>query len=148
VAIVKQWRPVLGRWTYEVPRGFGEKMDKARVAGQLGTMKIADLPLGTLTREFGEEVMKDAVLTSITHLGNLAENSGTHAVAPSYFMIQIKVPESVLKSKLKGSDDEIGDVQLWTRDRLTSELGGRICDNHSIVACALSLRFLDGFSLT
>lgn len=32
-AIVKQWRLPLGQWTYEMPRGFGEKLDNASSRG-------------------------------------------------------------------------------------------------------------------
>lgn len=136
-AIVKQWRPVLCRWTYEIPRGFGEKMDEARIAGTLGTMKIGDLPLGTMARELGEEVMNAAEITSITHLGNVAQNSGTDAVAPSFFLVAISVEESILSKRLKGADDEISQVFLWDADTVEMEVGRRLVDGHTLMALKL-----------
>lgn len=140
-AIVKQWRLPLGQWTYEVCRGFGDKLDKAHIQGELGTLKIGDLPLGTLARELGEEVMATAAISSVTHLGNIAENSGTHAVAPAYFLVQIEVDEDKLAKKVKGSEGMC--VQLYTADALDMQIGKRICDSHSIVALTLANRHID-----
>lgn len=141
-AIVNQWRVPLQQWTYEVPRGFGDRADQSRIQGSLGTLKIADLPLGTLTREFGEEVMKSAEITSVTHLGNIAENSGTHAVTPSYFLVQVQLPEEQLAARLQGAEAEIK-VQLWDASRVRSELGQKLCDSHTITALALALRYIE-----
>lgn len=140
-AIVKQWRVPLGQWTYEVCRGFGEKLDKAQIQGELGTLKIGDLPLGTLTRELGEEVMATAEVRSVTHLGNIAENSGTNAVAPAYFLVQIEVDDAKLQGKIKGSEGL--KVYLWTADEVVRQTGKRIADNHSIVALTLAGRHID-----
>ncbi len=141
-AIVKQWRLTVGQWTYEIPRGFGEKLDKAQIAGALGTIKIGDLPLATLIRELGEEVMAQAEVTSVTHLGNVAENSGTHAVAPSYFLVQLTVEQEKLDAKLKGTEDM--KVYLWDADEVSRQLGVKIQDSHSIVAVALAMRYIEG----
>jgi hypothetical protein len=141
-AIAKQWRLPLSQWTYEFPRGFGEKLDGASINGTLGTLKIADLPLGTLAREQTEEVMASAVVTSVTHLGNVAENSGTCAIAPSYFLVQLTVDADKLDAKVKGSEDLIS-IKLWEPGTLRSELGRNLCDNHSITAAALALSYID-----
>jgi hypothetical protein len=142
-AIVKQWRLPLGRWMYEVPRGFGERIDKAKLAGALGTLSIGDLPLGTLARELGEEVMAGAEVASVTHLGNVAQDSGTHAVVPSYFLVQLRLPEDRLGDKLKGSDDEVAKVFLWDAARVRAEFGRKLCDNHTIAALSLALNYID-----
>lgn len=141
-AIVKQWRLPLGRWMYEVPRGFSEKLDNAKLSGKLGTVGIGDLPLGTLARELGEEVMAGATVTSVTHLGNVAQDSGTHNVAPSYFLIMLHVPEAVLARGLKGSDDEVAKVKLWDAATVRAEIGQRLCDNHTITALSLALNYI------
>jgi len=141
-AIVKQWRLPLCQWTYEVCRGFGEKLDKAHIQGELGTLKIGDLPLGTLTRELGEEVMATAEVRSVTHLGNIAENSGTSAVAPAHFLVQLQVDEALLAAKLKGADATLK-VYLWTADELDRQLGNRIADNHSVTALCLATRYIE-----
>ncbi|MDZ4835605.1 MAG: hypothetical protein SGJ27_17660 [Candidatus Melainabacteria bacterium] len=137
-AIIKQWRVPLGVWTYEVCRGFGDKLDNAQIHGQLGTLKIGDLPIGTLTRELGEEVMATAEISSVTHLGNIAENSGTNAVSPAHFLVQIQVDEARLSDKLKGTEGL--KVYLWTADEVDRQFGKRIADNHSITALSLALR--------
>jgi hypothetical protein len=142
-AIVKQWRLPLGQWTYEVPRGFGDKLDQACIAGNLGTLKIGDLPLGTLARELGEEVMKTCQVDSVTHLGNIAENSGTSAVAPSYFLVQLQVDEAQLHAKLNGSESELLKVYLWNQAEVDRQIGQRIADNHSIVALSLASRYIE-----
>jgi hypothetical protein len=141
-AIVKQWRLPLSQWTYEVPRGFGEQVDKAQINGVLGTISIADLPLGTVTRELGEEVMKDATIQSITHLGNIAENSGTSNIAPSYFLVQITVDEKLLEGKISGSEDSMK-VYFWDAATVQTELGQKIVDNHSITGLALARRHIE-----
>lgn len=142
-AIVKQWRLPLGRWMYEVPRGFSEKLDEAKLSGKLGTVGIGDLPLGTLSRELGEEVMAGAKVTSVTHLGNVAQDSGTHNVAPAYFLIQLRVPDDVLAGGLKGTDDEVAKVKLWDADAVRAEIGQRLCDNHTITALCLALNYIE-----
>ncbi len=141
-AIVKQWRLPLAQWTYEVPRGFGDKIDNAHIAGNLGTIQIGDLPLGTVSRELGEEVMKTCQITSVTHLGNVAENSGTNNVAPSYFLVQLQVDEAQLQAKLQGSESELLKVLLWSQAEVDRQIGQRIADNHSIVALSLASRYI------
>jgi hypothetical protein len=141
-ATVKQWRLPLGQWTYEIPRGFGDKLDQAAIQGALGTIKIGDLPLGTVVRELGEEVMKDAEITSVTHLGNIAENSGTSAVVPSYWLVQIRVDESKLQAKVGGSEDALK-VHLWDAARVRSEIGIKLADNHTITAITLASRHIE-----
>jgi hypothetical protein len=140
-AIVKQWRLPLAQWTYEMPRGFGDKLDQAQIAGALGTIKIADLPLGMLERELGKEVMAEAEITSVTHLGNIAENSGTSAIAPSYFLVQLRVDEARL-AHVQGSENGLS-IKLWDAQELRNQLGRKLCDNHSITAAALALRHIE-----
>ncbi len=133
-AIVKQWRPALGRWTYEVPRGFG-KADEARSNCRLGTNEV-NLPLATLNRELGENVMQNVAIVSVSYLGNIAENSGTNAVEPSYFLVRLQLPEEQLAEKMS-SGDELK-VELWDADRVRAELGLKLRDNHSITALMLA----------
>jgi hypothetical protein len=141
-AIVKQWRLPLGQFTYELARGFGENLDKAHINGVLGTLKIGDLPLGTLARELSEEVMASAVITSVTHLGNIAENSGTNAVTPSYFLVQMTVDQDKLSARLKGSEEGMA-IRLWDAKTTRSELGRKLCDNHSIAGVALAFAYIE-----
>jgi len=142
-AIVKQWRLPLGRWTYEVPRGFGESVDSAKIQGALGHLKIADLPLGTLERELGEEVVRGGDITSITHLGNTAESSGTNTHTPANFLVEVAVDEDALQRRCKEKQGETR-LELWDLKRVRLEIGGRICDNHSLAALALAFEYLKG----
>lgn len=141
-AVVKQWRLPLGRWTYEMPRGFGEKLDQAKASGQTpADVKVKDLPLATLVRELGDDIMSGAQVTSITHLGDIAENSGTNAVEPSYFLVQIKVDEDKLKGKLVGNEDGMV-VKLWDTATLEQEIGNKLRDNHTLTAITLATKHL------
>lgn len=142
-AIVKQWRVPLGRWTYEIPRGFSEKLDNAQITGKLGTVSIGDLPLGNVTRELGEEVMANATVMSMTHLGNVAQDTSFHSAAPAYFLVQILVPPDVLGEKLRGSDDEVSRVLLWDTATIRAELGQKICDSHTITGLVLVFNHID-----
>lgn len=144
--IVKQWRYALGMYTYEVPRGFGESMDKAKVACRLGSMTIGDTPLGTGLRELGEEFFANAKITSVTHLGNIAENTGTHDVFPSHYLIQISAPYDKINSGIAGSDNEIKEVQLWDRGMVEAEMGNKLCDNHTLTALALTMMHIKRLS--
>lgn len=137
-AIVKQWRLPLCQWTYEVPRGFGDKLDKAKSQGSLDALTLADLPLGILTRELGDAIMTNARILAVTHLGNIAENSGTSAVQPNYFLARIEVDEALLQAKLKGSNDL--KVYFWTEEEVNEQIGNKLADNHSIVALSLATR--------
>jgi hypothetical protein len=141
--IVKQWRLPLSRWTYEVPRGFSEKLDNAQIASRLGTLGIGDLPLGAVVRELGEEVMADAKVTSITHLGNVAQDTSFHTAAPAYFLVQIATPKGVDEASLRGTDDEISRVLLWDAAKLQAEWGQKICDSHTITALSLAFNHID-----
>jgi hypothetical protein len=140
-AIVRQWRLPLARWTYEIARGFGENLDKANANGSLAGLNLGDLPLGTLSRELGEELMSGATLTSVTHLGTIAENSGTSAVTPSYFLVQLALDERKLADTFKIEDGAA--IRLWDIAQVRKELGRKLCDSHSLTAVALALNYID-----
>lgn len=140
-AIVKQWRPALGRYTYEFPCGFGEALDKATVAGALGQIKIGELPLGTLWRELGEEVQQAAEVVSVTHLGNIAQNTGTDCVIPAHYLVLLRAPEEMLTGHLTGEENLM--VQLWDKARVQEEIGRRLADNHTLAALTLVFNHMD-----
>jgi hypothetical protein len=145
LAIVKQWRTPLGRWTYEIPRGGGESIDAARIHGQLGTIRIGDLPLGTMLRELGEEVMSNARVVTLTHLGNVAENTGTHNAFPAYFLVHLHVDSD---ARVMAGSEKLQSirVELWPLGKAKAEMGGKLCDNHSITALALAMNYIDKLS--
>lgn len=142
--IVKQWRLPLGRWTYEFPRGFAEKLDATKLTELVGTFNVKDLPmLGTLARELGDTLMSEAEITSVTHLGKIAENSGTHNVEPSFFLVQLKVDETLLDLRLKATESPLLAVQLWTPQETRNQVAGKLADCHSITAVTLALRHIE-----
>jgi len=144
VAIVKQWRLPLCRWTYELPRGFSELMDSSKAQGTDREIQVSQLPLGTVSRELGEEVMAGAKISGFTYLGDIAQDSGYHTASPSYFMVNINVDPGVLEGKLKGSgEDEVSAVQLWQPQEVWNQIGRKIRDGHSVTCAALARRALE-----
>jgi hypothetical protein len=141
-ALVKQWRLTIQQWTYEVPSSFSGNADQARSNGSLGALQISDLPLTTIVRELGAEMMSKASITSVAHLGNIAENTGTHAVSPSYFLVQIQVPVQLLDTRLHDFNAQIK-VKLWDGARVRREFGRKLKDSHTITALALALSAID-----
>jgi len=137
--LVRQWRVTLGRYTFELPRGFSEKLDQAQIQSQFGTIKIGDLPLGTLARELGEEVMATGQIISVTHLGNVAENTGTHNVLPSVFLVAIEAEPAKLRERL---DQEIQSIAFKTATEVTAAIGQELCDLHTLGALMLATRHL------
>lgn len=142
IAIVKQWRLPLSKWTYELPRGFaGEKLEQASSKQQFAALSFADLPLATLARELGPEVMEGAEIKAINKLGCIAENSGTSNISPNYFLVQVQVDQTLFSQRVNGSADELK-VYFWDCEQVQAELGKRISDSHSIVGLSLAMPFL------
>lgn len=144
-AIVKQWRLPLGRWTYELPRGFCESNDLFRVLSAEGAVRLSDLPLGVLERELGKALVEGAELTSVTHLGTIAQNTSTDSASPSYFLVQVEAPEAVLPQRLKDADG-VGQVKLWEAATVRTEMGRKLCDSHTITALALAFAHFERIS--
>lgn len=151
-AIVKQWRVPLARWTMEVPRGFNDKLVQAALrsddnSGESGgivgapKLSITDLPLATIVRELTADVVNSGRVVSVANLGNIAENSGTHAVSPGFFLVQLEVDEAKLGARLKGTDEL--KMQLWDASRVRQEFGGKLADMHTITGLALAMRHIE-----
>lgn len=86
-AVVKQCRIPLGlRWTYEFPRGYAEIGDQHKIEGHLANLRLADLRLGVVERELGEEIAKAARIRTLAHLSNIALNTGPDATVTPVFM--------------------------------------------------------------
>ncbi len=136
-AVVKQWRVPLGRWTYELPRGFCESNDLFRVLSTEGAMRLADLPLGLLERELGSNLVAEAELTSVTHLGDIAQNTCTDTATPAYFLIQMEAPDLSVQQRVRDTDG-FNQVKLWDAAMVRNEMGRKLCDSHTITALALA----------
>lgn len=87
VLFTRQWRVNLGRYTWEVPRGFSEKWD----SGKETTKDTLPKGLQTAIREAHEEVanLAGAKITT-TYLGKVAENSGTHIGEPAIWLLELE----------------------------------------------------------
>lgn len=139
-AIVKQWRLPLCQWTYEVPRGFCHKLDQGRADGQFNQLSVPDLPLGIIIRELGQDLMAAAQIKSITHLGDIAENSGTSSVVPGYYLVSLSVDPDKLQNKTGGTELK---VALWDGAQVQAEFGGKLRDSHTLTALALAQRHIN-----
>lgn len=140
-AIVKQWRVPLARWTMEVPRGFNDKLVEAAGTEGAPKLSITELPLATIVRELTADVVNSGRVVSVTNLGNIAENSGTHAVSPGFFLVQLEVDEAKLGARLKGTDEL--KLQLWDAERVRQEFGRKLADMHTITGLALAMRHIE-----
>lgn len=142
LVFVRQFKLPFGDYTVEVPRGFSEAVDSAAQSKTLDELTVEGAcskgPLNTLLRELGEEVINPKAVLSVTVLGNSGENSTTHNVFPTIFLVRLDVDESKLKSKVSDLGDKLT-LALMSPNQARSELGHRIDDYHSIVAVSLAL---------
>lgn len=86
IVMVRQWRVPLGRYTWEVPRGFSETWD----SGKETTKETLPKSLQTALREAGEEIGASSASITAHYLGQVAENSGTHLGSPAYWLLDLK----------------------------------------------------------
>jgi len=138
VALVRQFRTALGMETWELPRGFCDKVDTvAKHSGDPRSLGLNDLPK-VLVRELGEEVVKSARINALTAFGQVAENSGTENVAPDAYLLDIQVDEAGLEKRLGGSEN-LG-ILLLTWGELEKGDGVELDDLHSLAMLALARR--------
>jgi 8-oxo-dGTP pyrophosphatase MutT (NUDIX family) len=85
VLLLQQWRVNLGRYTWEIPRGFSEAWESEKET------TVDTLPKGmkTALRELREETGIAVRKIVPTFLGTMAENSGTHMGSPAYWLLEI-----------------------------------------------------------
>jgi hypothetical protein len=129
-ALVKQWRPTLGHYTWEIPRGFSSEWETGKKLGASAIPKTFATVLGELAEEVGKA--KDIVPTL---LGEIAENSGTNTTSPSYWMLKIG-------SIALGGTEEGLTVKLVEPAEAKRLVGSEIFDSHSVTALFLTLRAL------
>lgn len=129
VALVKQWRPCLGKYTWEIPRGFAQEWESGKKLGASAIPKGFATVLGELSEEVGK-----ASDISAHKLGEIAENSGSTTTSPSYWLL------TVGQLKLGGTEG-LG-VKLVTLEEALQSIGTEIIDNHSIVGLTLAMRQL------
>jgi hypothetical protein len=130
IALVRQWRPCLGRFTWEIPRGFSETWETGKKLGAASIPKGFATVLGELSEEVGKAT--DVVPT---FLGEIAENSGSTTTSPSYWILKIG------KMTLGGSEEGIN-VKLVPLDEIPELVGKDVVDSHSITALYLAQKHL------
>lgn len=129
IVVVKQWRSSLGKYTYEIPRGFSEKL----VSDKKNIKNIFELPIQSAIRELKEEVSSKLEIDDIIEMGHSHEDSGMSSTCISYFLIKIRT-----KVKLKDLFEKNNETQkayLYSENEFENLIrNGTICDNHSITA--------------
>jgi hypothetical protein len=123
IGLFRQWRVNLGRYTWEVPRGFSEKWESGAPAGKDTLPK----GLATALREAAEEVGTQGCSIVPRCLGEVAENSGTGVGSPAYWLLE-----------MKGFQASNENVRLVTLAEAIAEAA----DNHTCTALFLYQRFL------
>ena len=145
IAMVRQHRITLGRRISEVPRAFGLEMAEALRSGTLADLEIDELkPLKVVFDELTPEIMNTLSRYAVYSLGNLAENSGTHAVEPEYFLVILEVDEAVLRAsknieaglKNRARPEDAFEPERGIKLQLVGYAAAKrlAVDNHSIAA--------------
>ena len=127
IALVRQWRPCLGKFTWEIPRGFSAEWETGKKLGSTAIPK----GFATVLGELSEEVGKASNITAET-MGEIAENSGSTTTSPSYWSLKI--------GSIKIGGTEGLQVKLVDPAEAEKMVGGDICDSHSVTALFLYLR--------
>lgn len=131
VALVYQWRPCLGKFTWEIPRGFSDSWESGRDVGLEGIPRSFKTALGELAEEVG-----DATNVVPTFLGSISENSGSTTTSPDFWLLAL--------GNLKLAPKEHGlKVKLVSWQDLNELTGTEVADCHSLTAILLAKRFLN-----
>lgn len=128
IALVKQWRPALGAFTWEIPRGFNAAWEGARAEAL--KVSIETIPAGfwSVAKELVEEIGTGDIV-EVEFLGEIAENSGSTTTSPRYWWLRLEEASICGTERLK--------VKLVEKSQIMSLIGRDIRDSHSITALAL-----------
>ena len=143
--LTKQHRPALNKWKKELLRGFHWSLPKRSSKKQiLKEIQISDVPMETLYRELGEEVISQIKVNEIKHLGNIAQNSSTDAATPSVWLIDMSADKKILEKRLKEITHEGIKTVLMTKDEIEFDIGKTdgISDALSIAGIHLAEKYL------
>jgi hypothetical protein len=124
IVLIRQWRTALGRYTWEIPRGFSEKWE----SGCRTSKDTLPKGLQTALREANEEIGGNCVTVIPHFLGEIAENSGTSVGSPAYWWLELngfRADETTPSLKLVSLDEAIQEVE----------------DNHSCAGLILLQRY-------
>ncbi len=87
ILLVKQHRPALGKWLWEIPRGFSSDYSENEFSISLVVAQ--------------KETPLELEVISIKKLGTVAENTGTHAINLSVFLLKVGSFESINSKEKK-----------------------------------------------
>ncbi len=128
IPLVGQWRPVLGEYRWEIPRGFSQEWEAAR--SEAITVSAETLPknFSSVIKELVEEVGTGNIV-EVQFLGEIAENSGTTSTSPRYWWLRLD------EARIRGTEGL--NVKLIAKDQIMSLVGSVIKDQHSLAALVL-----------
>lgn len=128
ILMIQQFRPVIGRSTIEIPRGFAADL------GDPNQIKSYGAALIELAQETGVDLRKTD--HKVTKEFSLYENTGTSNILNAVLVINLKLSEDQLKqihSRIINDSDEIGQ-SIKTLLVPVSEVKGITQDNHTAAA--------------
>ncbi|MFD7134699.1 NUDIX hydrolase [Streptomyces sp. NPDC059894] len=118
ILLVRQWRPAVGRWAWELPRGFGE----------------AD-PVSDALRELVEEAgLAGSAAAAVAYLdvdSGMLENE----VA----VVEVSVPEDAVLNPGAAGDGEVAAARWWSPDEIARAIrAGELRDGFTLAALGAS----------
>lgn len=143
-AIIYQWRPTVGAWTYEVARGFGTgKSARYFETADCQTMPLSDLPIDTLMKVVGNEISDFTEIKKIAVTGKTWQNTGTDAVPTTNLLVDLKIDKTELANRMD-TIRRFSPFVLYLMDlnEVDEAIGEKINDNHSITAYTLASKYL------
>lgn len=145
ILVTKQWRPIIGKWLYELPNGFIKNIIKDE---EYKKQKYSGMPMYLLERKMGQEFIKKIDIVEKIALGCAYENPGITGNITDIFLIEIK-PKSgitineIISNKFNG-DDLKQDIKsyFWLEEEVEKEIGNKICDLRSITCWSLYEKYI------
>lgn len=128
VLLVRQWRPAVGRWAWELPRGFGE------------SDPVADA-LRELAEETGVEGRAGRVLARLDVDSGLLESEAA--------VVEVTVPDDAVPAGDGGAgnggaggDGEVADARWWPRRELAEAVRrGEVRDAFTLAALGVAATY-------
>ena len=126
--LVEQFRNVIGRTTFELPRGFVDPKDT-----------LQSKPIQTALRELNEEAGVTAnTVKEVRMIGEMYENTGTSNIICNIVMVRMVLSQEQFESySARISREDVGSA-VRTKVVPISEANNFLKDQHSLAAMAMS----------
>lgn len=144
--LTKQHRPALGKWKKGLPRGWHWPLPKRSTKKKLfEEIQISDLPIETLYRKLGEELVRSMDVSEVVSLGQLASNDGRDTATPDFWLVRAQIDQKVLDKRMKEITDEGVKIVLMTKEEVEADIGKSdgISDSLSIAGIHLAQKYLN-----